>query len=356
MSTAARYPDNPGSPNAGITMDTLTHALSGALLARASYRPTQILDVRRRCVIGTLAAAQPDIDILFQLGGPFWYLDHHRGITHSVLLWPLWTWMLAWLSARIDHNVHPPRAYAGVIALGILAHIGGDVITAYGTQILAPLSAWKAAWPITFSIEPYFSGILLLSLLWARGTHATRRACIGLAVFVGYLAAQAGWAHSALGIAHRYATQIGLPTAACAALPQPLSPLRWKLVVVTPQGYRSAYLDFFARKRTGDTAADTPWLLRLAGHYRAPDALVWHTRSRYGTYAIGRSAWNEPAMAPFRRFAQYPSFDTVTRRSGVTCTWFYDLRFELPGRAAPFRYGLCRDARHGVRRLHSEDK
>ena len=79
-------------------MDTLTHALSGALLARAtapasvpaSAASAEVLPLRRRIAIGALAAAFPDTDVVVSWLSPLAYLYHHRGATHSILMLVIW--------------------------------------------------------------------------------------------------------------------------------------------------------------------------------------------------------------------------------------------------------------------------
>src|SRR6266550_1799420 len=93
-------------------MDTLTHALSGALLARAtaSEEPRAI---PRRLAAGFFACAAPDLDFVFGYAGPVEYLLNHRGITHSLLLLPLWAFLVAWLLAKIlrDQRARHRRPY-----------------------------------------------------------------------------------------------------------------------------------------------------------------------------------------------------------------------------------------------------
>src|SRR2546427_4685911 len=133
-------------------MDTLTHALSGALLARAtaSEEPRAI---PRRIAAGFFACAAPDLDFVFGYAGPVEYLLNHRGITHSLVLLPLWALGLSWLLAKILREPRGWRALYGISALAIAAHIAGDVITSYGTMVLAPLSDWRAAIGTTRSEE-----------------------------------------------------------------------------------------------------------------------------------------------------------------------------------------------------------
>ena len=46
-------------------------------------------------------------------------------------------------------------------------------------------------------------------------------------------------------------------------------------------------------------------------------------------------------MARFRDFARFPALYRREVTPHGVCYWFTDLRFVLPGRTPPFRYGLC---------------
>ncbi|HEV7799954.1 MAG TPA: metal-dependent hydrolase, partial [Burkholderiales bacterium] len=79
-------------------MDTLTHALAGALLARATAPREQkpdSLPLGRRMFVGFVAAAFPDIDFVTSYLTPLSNIYHHRGITHSLILLPLWAALVA---------------------------------------------------------------------------------------------------------------------------------------------------------------------------------------------------------------------------------------------------------------------
>ena len=91
-------------------MDTLTHALSGALVGRmlAGRRPavdaraTNVAQVPvwQMVVAGTAAAIFPDLDFVLGWISELTYLRGHRGVTHSLILLPLWGLLIAWLLAR----------------------------------------------------------------------------------------------------------------------------------------------------------------------------------------------------------------------------------------------------------------
>src|SRR5690606_33369408 len=105
-------------------MDTLTHALSGALLARATAgieKPA--LPLARRVGIGFAVGAFPDIDVVASWISPLAYLYHHRGITHSLVMLPLWTILLSLILALLWRKGPGWKTYAPVVALSLAVHI-----------------------------------------------------------------------------------------------------------------------------------------------------------------------------------------------------------------------------------------
>src|SRR5260370_9749602 len=141
-------------------MDTLTHALSGALLARATAsKDAAPRSIPRRVAAGFFACAAPDLDFVTAYAGPVAYVLNPRGVTHSLVLLPLWALAVSWLLAKLLREPGGWRALYGVTALALGAHIAGDVITSYGTMVLAPFSDWRAAIRTKFIIHLLFSGI-----------------------------------------------------------------------------------------------------------------------------------------------------------------------------------------------------
>src|SRR3977135_2849404 len=107
-------------------MDTLTHALSGALMARATApRDTSPEALSRRIAAGFFSCAAPDLDFVYGFAGPVQYVLNHRGPTHSVVLLPLWAFLVAWLLSKILREPGGWRSLYGVSAIGIGAHIAG---------------------------------------------------------------------------------------------------------------------------------------------------------------------------------------------------------------------------------------
>lgn len=329
-------------------MDTLTHALLGAMVVRAAHCRSSgwsRIDPIRATLVGAGAATFPDIDYLTFWLDPLSFLaDWHRGPTHSLLLAPLWALALgsscAWL---LRDRVHM-RGYIGLSLAGVLSHIASDLVTIYGTGILVPLSDWRPGLGTTFVIDPYFSAIVVAGLAasLARGRPHWARA--GLLVLGLYLVLQAFLQQQAKSIGEAYRQTEQLEQATSRAMAQPLSPFNWLVIVSTGDEYHVARVNLAASGE--QPIANAPgWLGRLWSAYRAAQDLQWERYSRFGApgreRALARSVWQAPGFKRFRRFARYPALYRVDRLAGETCVWFTDLRYRLPGLIPPFRYGMC---------------
>lgn len=331
-------------------MDTLTHALSGALLARvvAPHLPqASAPSLRRALLVGGLTAAFPDGDVVIRLlGDQLTYLNLHRGVTHSLVLLPLWAMLLATLFIWLGRDRHHWRGYFLLSLAGITIHILGDVITSYGTQLFAPFSPWKASLPFTFIIDLWFSAIIIAGLLasW-RWRHTTLPASLALTLLAGYVGLQALQHGRAVELGTRYAQQQGMGDAQVVALPQPLSPFNWKIIVSHGDHYAIAYVNLHRAAPLAPVAA-AGFLGRIDAVYQPAAMLGWQQQQRYGDAQqepAARELWNAPSMAEVRRFITYPALALVNHREPEgSCVWFDDLRFTLAELRAPFRFGGCR--------------
>ncbi|HVG29535.1 MAG TPA: metal-dependent hydrolase [Pyrinomonadaceae bacterium] len=141
-------------------MDNLAHTLVGlaaakAGLERASPYATAV------CV---LAANAPDADIVAALKGRWFYLQHHRGITHSIvgalalaLLLPLVFFAAEKLIARLRGR--PPRIrLRGLLLASVVAsatHPLLDWTNSYGVR---PFLPWSGKWyygDLVFIVDPW---------------------------------------------------------------------------------------------------------------------------------------------------------------------------------------------------------
>jgi inner membrane protein len=325
-------------------VDVFTHALLGATLARASAAErASNLTMRERMMVGGLAGAFPDIDFAAFAIDPLRFLaDWHQGPTHSLVLLPLWAALLGAVVARLAsrRRVFAPAAF--VAGLGIASHIASDAITAYGTAVFFPLSTLRVGFSTVFVIDPLFTLIVLAGLIAATAPGRRSFAVAGLLALCLYVSGLAFLQQRALDVARAYATAAGLSFEHVDALAQPFSPFNWKLIGVEGDRYHEAHVNLAGHSVALPLPAR---LAKIAGAYRAPAQLAWRVRHRYGDRedlrGLVEQRWQDPAFAPYRRFAAYPAVSRIDGNGN--CVWFTDLRYDLPMLPDTFRYGFCRD-------------
>jgi inner membrane protein len=326
-------------------LDTLTHALSGALLARATApKDAPARSIPRRIAAGFFACAAPDLDFIIGFVGPVEYVLSHRGVTHSLILLPAWALLCSWILAKVLREPGGWRALYGVTALSLFAHIVGDLITSFGTMILEPLSDWRAALGTTFIIDLWLSGIIVAGLVFSTVFFKSRvpatAACVVLAGYVGFQYMQK---QDALALGERYRLEKNLGNARVTVHPRPVSPFNWTVFVSDDDAHRFAHVNLVRTEPRRYEPGDG-FIARIDSPYLPAGQMIWVTRSRYGEteQALIREAWNSDELAFFRWFADLPAFDGLSEDS--KCAWFVDLRFLTPGRdTLPFRFGACRD-------------
>lgn len=333
-------------------MDPLTHALSGALLARAtapSRAHPRTLPIRQRVAAGLAAAAFPDVDVALRLIDTLTYLNWHQGITHSLVMLPVWARLLAHLFARLDPARHRWHAFYGPACLGLAIHIAGDLITAYGLMLFAPLSTQRFSLPLAFVIDAQITAIIAGGLLGAALLPRAGRAIAVLALVAlgGYGVFLSLQQQRALALGHAHAAGLGLSAVAVHALPQPLSPFNWKVIVIDGEHYHVTRVGLDPQRRLWPPASVLAPLRSMHAAYLPPAKLRWWRIDRFGdhpdTAAFARKAWSQPRFAAFRRFAVFPRLDDIDERAPAQwCAWFVDMRFVLPEMPPSFRYGACR--------------
>jgi len=361
-------------------MDTLTHALSGALLARViaarrrapavTNAPANAPAVGRltapwddgpgspapwQCVlVGLVAGAFPDVDAVTQWFGAIAYLTYHRGLTHSALMWPLWAGLVAWLMSKCFAVT---RAQPGgwkslylVAAGGILIHIAGDWITQFGTMLLEPVSGRRFGLGAMFIIDLVFTGLLAGGLVLA-GLLPRQRwpALLGLGAAAGWVGVAWVGEQEAIAAGERQARALGIAAPVIDVMPRPASPFNWTVSVFDGERYHLAHINTRRTEPLRAVAGDH-FIRRFSAPYQPERLATWQVVPRFGpadTPPWVAQAWQHEAFGFYRWFAQTPALFKVeegvdTQGQRERCAWFRDLRFEFPGREeAPFRFGVC---------------
>jgi inner membrane protein len=186
-------------------VDNLTHGLAGALLAQAGFRQRYGPMATVALVVG---AELPDVDFLFDLGGPIVGFQNHRGITHA-FTGGLGLALLAAGILYVGLRYRPYRLLVGLVYLGTLLHIWMDYLTSYGTQIFLPFDAGRYTADAVFIIDFFYTGLIVTALLLIRMVRRQRQQRYRAASLVG-VAVGAGLWLSAAAISSQPLLQLAL--------------------------------------------------------------------------------------------------------------------------------------------------
>jgi len=227
-------------------MDNLTHSLVGLTAAKAGLERLSP-GATTLCV---LAANAPDSDIVVLAFGDRWtFLQHHRGITHSIVGVIALAIILPLLFYGIDRlwshykDQSPRTKFKGLLLASFIAsatHPLLDWTNNYGIRFFLP---WSQKWSygdLVFIVDPYIwlilgGAVFLLLIKRARERWGQNIAYVAIALVLCY------W--SALAFAHSRAVARGNEAAAkmanvetvlrLAAMPRLANPFRWDCVFET---------------------------------------------------------------------------------------------------------------------------
>ena len=328
-------------------MDPLTHALSGVLIVRAvePILPSlKLLPLRVRVVAGLVAAAFPDIDIALRLIDTLIYLNWHQGPTHSLVLLPIWAFLLAHAFAWIYRGRFAWTLFYTPACLGLAIHILGDWITAYGLMVFAPFSTERFFVPLAFVIDPWITGMIVAGLVMSNVfPRQTYIAACTLLCLVLYGLLLMGKHDQAVKIGRDYVKNHSILDASVAVLPQPFSPFNWKIIISEDEKYHVLMAKLSDRSVF---IPDVGLISKMASAYAPVSTARWQQINRYGDVSahikLAREAWFDPIFDDFRQFAVFPQFDKMDVYESNICIWFFDLRFQFPLLPPSFRYGVCR--------------
>ena len=155
--------------------------LTGACVSRAG--------LNRKTALATLtlvlAFEAPDIDSVTYIWGTITGLEHHRGITHSLIGAPFLAAAVValvygihrWRSARqrsvtesgsgstLPRLTPNWKMLYGYALLGALVHLFQDFTNNYGIRPFAPFSEKWYSWDIVFIVDPIMLLVMFLALV-----------------------------------------------------------------------------------------------------------------------------------------------------------------------------------------------
>lgn len=141
-------------------MDNLAHTLVGLAAAKAGLERASPYAT----VVCVVAANAPDADIIATLKGRWFYLQHHRGITHSIvgtlalaLIIPLVFYAVEKLIMRMRGK--PPRIrLRGLVLASVVASATHPLLDWTNNYGVRPFLPWSGKWyygDLVFIIDPW---------------------------------------------------------------------------------------------------------------------------------------------------------------------------------------------------------
>ena len=293
-------------------MDPITHGLSGAILARSI--PGEPIPHRYVWLLAAVAML-PDIDYLLKFISDTIYLRHHRGITHSFLMLPMWTWLLYSLlpKQKISKPLMP-----WLLGSALMAHIFLDLVTSFGTMTLAPFSDSRATLDLLFIIDPIFSALILIPLILMPllKKHARALGITSLLLVTGYLTSTFIFHEKAVAMArqqHPAAEHVH-------AIPLPFTPFSWMMVASYPATEVRGFVDFMPEFQGTSPLFPEPLVKQFAYDHHAKK-IIWQSFPAIRSVA---DIDQLPGVAFYRWFARFP----VLLKRDDQIIELADLRFE----------------------------
>ena len=283
-----------------------THTFVGLAIARTGagkWAP-------RAAVTAVIASNFPDIDSIAGLWGTGAYLDHHRGITHSLIGVPVFALLLSVVMYFFSGKFWPTYAVA-LISMG--THPALDYLNSYGVR---PLLPWSRKWfygDAVDIIDPYLDLLLLIGILAGAWSPRIRRgaAWVSLILAVLYIGARVELHGMALSKLKNQASQIsGVQTSS--ALPRMLTPQLWNGIIETDHSITQLPIH------------------ALRGPFPSGDRVIRLSRGPSGE--VVAHAANAPSAAALLRFARFP-ITRVEQLSSEYRVTFFDFRFYRQGTA-----------------------
>jgi inner membrane protein len=123
-------------------MDTGSHLLFGVTLAGMAFflpevvsEPQLAAAVLSVTIVGSTA---PDFDSVLRIKSQDAYLKNHRGWSHSLPAWPLWSMIIGSLAAWGWGLGEHLLLLCGFAFAAVVLHVLSDLTNAYGVQIMRP--------------------------------------------------------------------------------------------------------------------------------------------------------------------------------------------------------------------------
>lgn len=307
-----------------------------------------------RLAAGGCGALAPYTDVLLRLLGQGAYLQMGDGVLWALPLIPFHAVIVAGGLRVVSGRGFTDLYMAVVAAMG--ASVLLALLTDDGIAPLAMLWDGRVGLGILYPFDALVLGLSVLSLMVGFIFYPFRQyvARMGLVCVGLYIISTAGFAWQARSVGYDHAEAQRLDNPVVHAIPQPLSPLNWRVVVEDGKGM--VHDSFMNLKRTAVMKLPEEGATRAAridALYRPVSQAVWRVYDRYGR--AGEDTAEERTRAerayrawlatPYGWYGRYAVFDGVLEKplggGNAVCVTFVDIRFDGARDRANGEYVVC---------------
>jgi inner membrane protein len=278
-------------------MDTITHALTGALIGTAARGRAG----KAGLACALTASVAPDLDMPVRFFGSAAYLEFHRVVLNSLLVAPVLALAVAF-GVRWRYRNSDLRLIVAIALACVGLHVFMDYTNSYGFVPFWPFSGKWHALDIVFIVDPWITGTLVAGLVAMRFTpRKTLVLAVCMAVLVSYWGGRMylhGWAKRSFEKQYPDAFSVG-------AFPAPVNPFRWRMVAQARDAYWAGWYNI----------VDGEW-----------DGLEMYPRTP--SDEITKKARQAPVVRMFLKFARYPLV-TYEKSGDDWLVRFRDMRFSF---------------------------
>lgn len=361
-------------------MDTLTHTMYGAVCGLIVSKKIPNVSPWNCAAVGATAGLFPDLDFVFNLVSPEFYLRNHRAATHSLLLAPFFAMCIALLFCsmwKFSSPIGNPFAtkesgqwglffkglfkkenyysnylfvWFSLISLcAILTHIFMDYITSFGTMFMWPFTYHRYEFSSIFIIDFTLSSFALAALL---GALIIPRKSEVAALF--YLI---GFSYITFAYIQKFNAQDyfanelakdGVEVAKVTALPAPGGLFNWSVIAIDKSGDKFYKTPISLNKEAeGYDEIENPESIfdRIHNEFKPLELKEITEFNIHGDEIIREKAkelFQHPEADLARWFFRFPVVHAYNITTEATCVEFKDLRFDSKVRnRLPFVFSIC---------------
>lgn len=315
----------------GLLMHSFVAFVFGVMCAWAVPQSKKAASLGKwRPLSGGLAAIFPHIDIIFLLfgRGEEIFIQFSRGITWNPLLVPLYSLVLAAIIGKISKKSW--QVFFPIVLISMLLSVLLAIFTFEGIKPFYPVSDMVLSLSAIHSFDLTILGIALAVVVldfalgnWGR--DISRIAIVAIAIYIGVVIT---FSWRAEGMAEQYAEALGLEGEAY-ALPQPISPMNWRLIVTTSDDRIHDTLVNIGREDELEVKEDSNRASRINALYKPLNKAVWRIYRRFGKDLDKSTFVKDVWMAQpswLQEYIKFHVFRKLTMKDNVPCVQFKDIR------------------------------